>query len=161
MTDSIRREIEKEAQRAILNRAIFRVENAILIAGSMLLAAFLPRPFPRSLPWFDWWVWLVLGAVGVAGMIVTTLRDPAERAQAVAEMFRESHDPKLIKDQALRAKYDRALEYYDRLQDIAGHMQSARLSERTADSVRRMEEWISNIYHLALRLQAYKNDAIL
>ncbi|RME84013.1 MAG: hypothetical protein D6775_06610, partial [Caldilineae bacterium] len=37
----------------------------------------------------------------------------------------------------------------------------ARLSERTADSVRRMEEWISNIYHLALRLQAYKNDAIL
>lgn len=161
MPDSIRRDIEEQAQKAILQRAVFRVENAVLIAGSLLLAAFFPQPFPQSLPWFNWWTWLLLGGLGVVGVIVSALRDPKERAEAVAEMFREQHNPALIKDKELRAKYERALEYYDRLQEISDQMKSERLRERTGESVRQMEEWVSNFYRLALRLQAYRNDGIL
>ncbi len=61
----------------------------------------------------------------------------------------------------MRAKYDRALEYYERLEEVADGMKSERLRERTAESVRQMEDWISNFYRLALRLQAYRNDGIL
>jgi len=76
-------------------------------------------------------------------------------------MFREQHNPALIKDKELRAKYDRALEYYERLEEVSDQMKSERLRERTAESVRQMEDWISNFYRLALRLQAYRNDGIL
>lgn len=161
MPDSIHRDIENEAKRAILQRAVFRVENALLISGSLLLAAFFPQPFPQTLPWFDWWTWLLIGGVGVAAVIISTLRDPKERAEAVAQMFREEHNPALIKDKELRAKYDRALEYYERLEEVADGMKSERLRERTAESVRQMEDWISNFYRLALRLQAYRSDGIL
>jgi hypothetical protein len=94
-------------------------------------------------------------------MIWSTLTDPQETAQAVAEMFREEHDARLIKDRSLRAKFDQALSYYERLQQVAAGMKSERLRERTSESVRQMEEWVSNIYHLALRLQAYRQDGIL
>lgn len=161
MPDTIRRQIETKAQKAIINRAIFRTENALLIAGAMLLAAFFPQPFPQSLPWFDWWTWLLLGAVGVTAMIISILRDPQEAAQAVAEMFREEHDINLLKDRKLRDKYAQALAYYDRLQEVAASMKSQSLRERTSASVRQMEDWVSNIYHLALRLQAYRADGIL
>jgi len=161
MPDTIRREIEAKAQKAIVNRAVFRTENAIIIAGTLILAVFLPQPFPQSLPWFNWWTWLLLGGVGVAGMIVSTLQDPQEAAQAVAEMFREEHDARLIKDRNLRAKFDQAMAYYERLQQVAASMKSERLRERTSESVRQMEQWVSNIYHLALRLQAYRQDGIL
>ncbi len=161
MADPIHEDIKKRAQRAILQRALFRTENAVVIAGSLLLAAFFPQPFPQTLPWFNWWTWLLIGVVGVAGIVVSTLRDPKERTQAVADMFREDHDPALIKDKDLRDKYERALEYYDRLEEVSGAMKSERLRERTGESVRQMEEWVSNIYRLALRLQAYKDDGIL
>ena len=161
MPVTIHRDIEQQAQKAILQRAIFRVENALLISGSLLLAAFFPQPFPQSLPWFNWWTWLLLGGLGVAGIIISTLRDPKERAEAVAEMFRERHNPALIKNKELRSKYERALEYYDRLQEISDQMKSERLRERTGESVRQMEDWVSNFYRLALRLQAFRNDGIL
>ena len=161
MPDAIRRDIEKRAQKAILHKAIFRTENALIIAGSVLLAFFFPQPFPTTLPWFDWWTWLLLGGLGVAAVVVSALRDPDERAQAVADMFHEEHDASLIKDRELRAKYDRALEYYKRLQEISASMKSDTLRERTGESVRQTEDWVSNIYHLALRLQAYRNDGIL
>ncbi len=157
----IRREIESEARKAILQRAIFRVENAVIIAGSMLLAVFFPQPFPQTFPQFDWWTWLALGAVGVAGVIWSNLTDKEEAARAVAAMFREQHDPALIKERNLRAKYEQALEYFDRLQEVSGSMKSKQLRERTSESVRQMEHWVGNIYDLALRLQAYHADGIL
>ena len=76
-------------------------------------------------------------------------------------MFREEHNPNLIKDKELRAKYERALEYYDRLEELAFQMKSESMRSRFSESVRQMNDWVSNIYGLALRLQAYKADAIL
>jgi hypothetical protein len=94
-------------------------------------------------------------------MVIATLTDKQEATKAVADMFHEEHDPGLIKDNELKAKYLRALEYYDRLQEVASQMKSQLLRERTGESVRQMEEWVANIYRLALRLQAFRADGIL
>ena len=40
-------------------------------------------------------------------------------------------------------------------------MKTEALRERTANSVRQMEDWMSNIYRLAIRLQAFRADGIL
>lgn len=156
-----RRDLEARARKAILQRAVFRLENAVLIAGALLLAVFFPKPLPTTLPWFDWWTWLVLGALGVAGVVWATLTDKEEAARAVAAMFREEHDPALIRDRDLQAKYRQALEYYDRLQALAAGIKSEPLRARIADSLRQMETWVGNIYDLALRLQAFRADGIL
>ena len=50
--ESIHDTIERKARRAILEHAIIRVENAVILAGSILLAFFLPNPLPRVLPWW-------------------------------------------------------------------------------------------------------------
>lgn len=158
---AFRRDLEARARKAILQRAVFRLENAVLIAGALLLAVFFPKPLPTTLPWFDWWTWLVLGALGVAGVVWATLTDKEEAARAVAAMFREEHDPALIRDRDLQAKYRQALEYYDRLQALAAGIKSEPLRARITDSLRQMEAWVGNIYDLALRLQAFRADGIL
>jgi hypothetical protein len=158
---AFRRDLEARARKAILQRAVFRLENAVLIAGALLLAVFFPQPLPTTLPWFDWWTWLMLGALGVAGIIWTTLTDREEAAKAVAAMFREEHDPSLLRDGDLQARYRQALEYYERLQQMGAGIKSEPLRARIADSLRQMDAWVSHIYDLALRLQAFRNDGIL
>ncbi len=158
---AFRRDLEARARKAILQRAVFRLENAVLIAGALLLAVFFPKPLPTTLPWFDWWTWLVLAALGVVGIVWTTLTDRDEAAKAVAAMFREEHDPSLIRDEDLQARYRQALEYYERLQQIGSGIKSEPLRARIADSLRQMDAWVTNIYDLALRLQAFRNDGIL
>ena len=87
--ESIRETIERRARRAILEHAVLRTENAIIIAGVILLSFFLPRPLSTLAPWWDWWVWVVLVGVGVAAMIASTLTDEEEAAQANDKLFRQ------------------------------------------------------------------------
>ena len=159
MSDSIHREIEKHARNAIVQRALLprrecRDHRRIAAPGRLLPPAFPANPALVRL--------VDVAADGRSRRGGRRHRLYATRknaAQAVADMFHEEHDPKLIKDKELRAKYERALEYYDRLQEVSAQMKTERLRERTGESVRQMEEWVSNIYRLALRLQAFKRMA--
>ena len=73
---NIRSELQKKAQSAIMQYAFFRWESAVIIAGTILLMALLPHPFP----WWPVWGWLILGLVGLAALSNV----PAEIYEAAA-----------------------------------------------------------------------------
>ena len=89
--DSIHDSIERKARRAIFEHALFRIENAVILAGSILLAYFLPNPLPALLPWWNWWTWIVLGLLAVTAIVVSALTDQNEREQAVESLFQQAH----------------------------------------------------------------------
>jgi hypothetical protein len=154
---SIQDELEKRAGRAIITRSIYRWESAAIIALTVILAAF----GHLALPGWQWWYWLLLGLAGEAALVWSSIRDPEFRARAVAEMFREKFKPGTIKNDALRAKVTKALEYRDRIYAAIGKAREGILRDHLRDVSGGVNDWMQNVFRLAQRLDAYLADETL
>ncbi len=159
--ESVQESLEKRARRAILERAVFRVENALLLAGSILLAFFLPNPLPNLLPWWGAWTWLLLGLLGVGAVVWSTLKDEKEAAKAVEELFRTEYNVNGLRDKALREKLKRAEEYHAQINQALENQTDGILKERMQRTTDQIYDWIANMVLLARRVDAYHNDPII
>jgi hypothetical protein len=154
---SVQDELEKRAGRAIITRSIYRWESAAIIALTVILAAF----GRLALPGWEWWYWLLLGLAGEAALVWSSVRDPEFRARAVAEMFREKFKPGTIKNDALRAKVTKALEYRDRIHAAINKARDGILRDHLRDVSGGVNDWMQNVFRLAQRLDAYLADETL
>ena len=154
---NFQQELERKATRAILTRSIYRWESAAIIALMLILFALVPRPLPFWQPWF----WLVLGALGEIGLVWSSLKDPAFRAKAVAEMFHEKFKARQIGNQALRGRVDKALEYRDRIDEVIAKSREGVLREHMADVSQGITDWMESVFSLARRLDAYLSDKMI
>lgn len=154
---SKREEIEDKAQRAILEKALFRWENAALISMTLLLSAF--DGLFDIVPYVPWWGWMIGGTLGTAALVYSSLNDPQAASEAVQEMLQQDFRPERLKDKRLQKKIYEALSYHERL--------SKTIEERGSDSMigdelglilTKMDEWIEEIYGLAKRLDRYQKD---
>jgi hypothetical protein len=160
--NSFQDELEKKAGRAILTRSVYRWESAVIIALTMSLALLtLTGVIPALFGIFQWWLWLVLGALGEVGLVWSSVKDPEFRARAVAEMFREKFEPREIHDQALRERVEKALEYRERIDGVIAKSREGILREHMADVSQGTTDWIENVFRLAKRLDAYTSDETL
>ncbi|PJF34309.1 MAG: hypothetical protein CUN49_16320, partial [Candidatus Thermofonsia Clade 1 bacterium] len=77
------------------------------------------------------------------------------------ELFQEQLDPSRIKDKTLRAEVEEALEYQRRIEMQVRKQRAGLIRERLEDAANQISDWVSNIYQLALRLDAYLADDLL
>ncbi len=159
--ESIHDTIERQAQRAIIEHAILRVENAVLLALAILLAFFLPNPLPALLPWWGAWTWLLLGLVGVALVSFSALKDPQEREKAVERLFREKYNINGLRDRTLRDKLKKAEEYHQQIKSTVKTQKDGILKERMQRTTGEIYDWIGNMVRLARRLDSYRVDPII
>lgn len=159
--DSIHDTIERKARRAILEHALFRAENAVLLAGAILLAFFLPNPLPGALPWWGAWTWLALGAAGVTAMITSTLSDERERAKAVDLLFREEYNVNVVRNSRLKDKLKKAEDYHQQIKTTLSGQKDGVLKERMQRTSGEIYDWIGNMVRLARRLDSYTADPII
>jgi hypothetical protein len=158
MTKSnFQQELEQRATQAILTRSIYRWESAAIIALMLILFALVPQP----LPFWQRWFWLILGALGEIGLVWSSLKDPAFRAKAVAEMFHEKFKAREIENQALRARVEKALEYRDRIDEVIAKSREGVLREHMADVSQGITDWMESVFRLAKRLDAYLTDKMI
>ncbi len=150
-------DLERKAGRAILTQAIYRWESAALIALTLILFAFVPQP----LPFWQRWFWLVLGALGEAGLVWSSLKDPEFRAKAVAAMFRERFNPRDIKNAGLRQRVEKALEYRDRIDAVIEQNREGIMRDHLRDVSQGITTWLANVFRLARRLDAYLADDMI
>jgi hypothetical protein len=155
--DSIRVSIEQQARRAIVQHAFLRWESAVIIAGTLLLTVFLPRPFA----WWPWWGWLALGVVAEALIVYTSLTDLDTAAAVVAGIFREQFDPRQVQDNGLRGKLIQAVEYRERIDRGVRQQRENVLREHLQDMAGGIDDWISQMFRLARRLDAYRSDHVI
>jgi hypothetical protein len=156
---SLQEELEQKATRAILTRAIYRWESAVIIGLTVGLAVFsLAGVIPTLLPFWQWWFWLVLGAVGEVALVWSSLKDPDFRARAVADMFHDKFDAREIRSKKLRGEVEQALEYRDRIDEAIAASQEGIMRDHMADVSRDISSWMENIFRLARRLDAYEAD---
>ncbi len=152
----IRSEVQKQARNNILQYAVFRWESAAVIALTLIVYFLAPGPLglPREL-------WLVLGLVALGLVIYSSVSDADTNARVLLDLYQEKFDPKQIKDKALRKELEEALEYQRRIEMQVRKQQPGLIRDRLDDAANQLSEWVSNIYQLALRLDAYQADDLL
>jgi len=154
---TIRTDIQKRAQSAIFQYAVFRWESALVIALTLVLFVLFPHPFP----WWPRYAWLVLGAAGLAALIYSSLTDVDSNAKVVLRLFQEQFDPWRVRDKELRKDVETALEYQRRIEMQVRSQKRTLIRERLEDTANQLSNWVSNMYALALRLDSYRRDDLL
>ncbi len=154
---TIRSELQQKAQSVILQYAILRWESAIIIAVTIILTFLLRRPF-------GWWPpfgWPLLGLIAVAVLVYSSLIDADTNAQVLLAQFQEQFAPGSIKDKTLRQQVENALEYQRRIEIQIRKQRAGLIRDKLEDTANQITEWLSNIYQLALRLDAFRADDLL
>ncbi len=155
-------ELERRAGRAILIRSVYRWESAVIIALTVSLALLtLVGVIPALFGVFQWWFWLLLGAMGEIGLVWSSVKDPEFRAKAVAEMFREKYKAGEITNGALRQRVEKALEYRERIDQAIAQSREGIMRDHMADVSQGITNWMENVFKLARRLDAYMTDNTL
>ncbi len=153
----IRSTVERQARNAIIQYALFRWENAVVLGLVILLTFFYPHPFPG----WPRWGWAALGGMGLLALILSSLTDAEAGAEALRMLYREQFDPRRIADPQLRKAVEEALEYQMRIETHARKQRPGVLRDRLEDTASQLADWIANIYKLAVRLDAYRRDRLL
>lgn len=154
---SMKDELKRRATWAILSYAIFRLESALTIALVLLLVFLYPNPFP----WWRWWYWVIMGIVGEALIVYTSLRDDTTAQRVVADMLRARFNPRQIRSPKYRKAVEQALEYQHRIEAAIRDQRSDILRGYLQNSMLQITDWIANIFRLAKRLDEYEADLVL
>lgn len=149
--------LEERAWRAMVTYALFRWESGALIALTILLTYFYPRPFP----WWPVWGWLLLGGIAEALIIWTSLTDARTGQQVVADMLRERYNPRTVHTKIYRHQVERALTYRRRIEEVIESGPAGVLRDHLGDKLGQLETWLEYIYRLARRLDRYANDDLI
>jgi hypothetical protein len=152
---SSRFDLREKARRAIVQYAIFRWENAVVLAGTIVLTGFFPHPFP----WWPVWGWPLLGLIGIAAIFTSSLTNVEANAALLMKLSQEEYDVKKIKLPELRKDVELALEYQQRIQKQV--QEKGAIWVRPEDTANQLDKWIENLYRLARRLDAYRRDTLI
>ncbi|HFB52610.1 MAG TPA: hypothetical protein ENJ48_02840 [Anaerolineae bacterium] len=147
-----RRQLEKRARNAILQEAFFRWQSAVNIAGMLVLSVAFP-----SL----WWLFVALGVVLELVIGVSTMRNPAINAKAVATIFQREFQPKQIQSAQLRQKTAKALEYLRRIEESVAQTKEGVLRDRLKRPTEEVVDWVEAIYRLASRVDGYNRNKLI
>jgi len=153
----VRSTLQKKAQSAIIQYAIFRWESAVTVAGTILLTALWRHPFP----WWPVWGWPLLGLLGLAAIFYSSITDPQTNTRVLRELLLEHFNPRRIRDAALRKSVETALEYQQSIEALVRRQRSGPLRERLEHTADQLGEWVGGIYRLAVQLDLYRADEIL
>ena len=155
-------QLRQRAQRAILAYALMRPESAVLIALTLVGTTGLGV---LSALGAVSWLWPVIGfgagAVAWAAVFASSLTDEQDNARAVAAALRDSFNPRRLRSLQMRSQMEKALGYRDLLAQAVENAREGILRDRLARAIEPVDEWIEQIFELALRIDAYQADRVI
>lgn len=147
--------LPNRARNLIWQYAIYRWENAVILGGTLLLTVFGPLGMPLNLI-----VWPLLGLAGISAIIYSSLSNPRTNSEIVLKAFQAQFDLKQLRLPELRQAMTLALEFQRRIEAQVRQQHASPLWDRPEDAANQIEEWITNIHRLALRVDAYRHDTL-
>jgi hypothetical protein len=154
---SFRSQMRKDARSAIVQYALFRWENAVVLAGTIVLTGLMPKPFP----WWPIWGWPLLGLFGIGAIFYSSLTNQKKNAELLLRFFQEQFDLKAIQQPELKEEVELALEYQRRIETQVRQKGRGILWDQPGDTANQLNDWIANIYRIAKRLDVYRRDGLL
>ena len=146
----------------MLANALLDWRGAAALAVAIVLSVLVPNPvaglaLSGAEGWQAWFWWIG----GVALWLVISLAvfvNPKTGAQVVAEMLRARFDPAVIQDVESRRRIEKGLEYRAQIEAAVSRARQGLLRDNLAETAGEIDEWLDNMYSLALRLDAFQAD---
>jgi len=153
---SIRLELKKRAQSAILKKAFLGCGNISVALLALFLAPLIGLVFGS---W--WWALLViaLGAAAFFGAGAFRAQRANLNAQAIASALEAKFQSAKIRQKRLRDKTDKALEYFQEIEEAVEQTKEGLLRDRLRRSSDDVLDWVVSIYELAARMQLSAPEA--
>ena len=155
---SIRPELEKRAQSAILKKAFLGCGNISVALLALFLAPIVGLVFGS---W--WWALLViaLGAAAFFGVGALRAQRAGLNAQAVASALEARFQPEKIRQKKLRDKTDKALDYFREIEEAVEQTKEGLLRDRLRRSSDDVLDWVVSIYGLASRIDNFYQESLV
>jgi len=157
--NQLRKRIEEQVKKSVLLYAIYRPESAITLGMTIIFTAL----SALDISWFpiQWWIWPLFGLAAEALIVFSTLQDEQFYRHVFDQMFHQEFDITTLRDQGLRDKLAKALEYRELVVKEIEHKADAVLDDYLMNMARGLEDWLEELYHLAERLDIYWHDPII
>lgn len=151
-------EVKRRALGAVVSNAIFRWETFVTLMITLIL--FFAVPTLPALPFFQPWMWLVLGGIAEGGLILSHITDPEAAQDAVNREFANKYDIRDVRNTVSRQRLNDAIEYRSNMQKLVKRHQGAmRMSlQQTVDDI---DDWIAQMYALAQHIDSFENNELV
>ncbi len=157
-------------RKLILSKAFFKPLNAMFIGGTILAggcAALVILPLmlvaPAVVSALGGVVVLALGLAAEAVYLWLAAINEKDHAKAVADMLRPqvSFQPAAISDGELRAKVEKALEYWSRIDEAVAQVPPGALHDRLENTIREATNWLQAVHNLAQRIDTLQQNKVI
>ena len=159
-----------EIRKKLLTETFFSPVNAVLIGGTILTSGFFLTLGSVLLPVLLAPLAIILGAlIPVGGLAVeafllyNAITDEKAHAAAVSEMLRPqvNFNPETIEDRALRAKVNKALEYWALIDEAIEEEPEGPMRDRLENTTREVTHWLQAVYNLAKRVDEFNLNKVI
>ena len=157
---------EPAIKKAIFVHSFFRIENAVLIATTIVSTACFPLfLFPllgfSALAWLGAVIPLLLGILAEIFYLFFTFRNEKLQAKAVADLFEPEFQPAILKDMSLRAKTNKALEYWALIDEAVAQAPRGPVRDRMTRTAGEVTHWLQAVYNLAERVDKFQQNTVI
>jgi len=149
--------MKRKLEFALIQQALLRWENAVLIALAILLTAFFRQPFD----FWPEWGWAALALLGVAAITISSLSESDVQSAAVDDVLYQEYNPDEIKSPNLRATFLQSLRYRSTIEHMVTQSREGVVKTRLGDLAEKVKQWIAYTYELARMLDDYQRDPML
>ena len=149
--------MKRKLEFALIQQALMRWENAVLIALAILLTAFYPQPFDF---WPDWG-WGALALIGVIAITLSGLGESEVQSAAIEDVLYQEYNPAEIKTPSIRSSFLQSLNYRRTIEQMIAQSRDGVVKTHLNDLAEKVKQWISYIYQLARMLDNYQRDPML
>jgi len=158
-------------RKSVFDQSFYKLFNAFLIAFFIILFGLLGA-FILPLV-FGWSLWLsvivALAAVGLGGGVIESaflyksLKDERAHASAVSELLKPqvNFNPDIINNKSVRAKVDKALEYWSLIDETINQVPQGVLRDRLDKTAQEVTHWLQAVYNLADRVDKFRLNQVI
>lgn len=152
-----REALEDRVQKAIWQESIVRWESGVVLALTAILTTFSALGVPL-IEFVPFWGWLLGGILAEAGLVYSSVLDPAFGEQVVAKMLKHEFKPERLIDKKLQRQMSEALDYRSRIEKGIRERTDSVLKDELSETASQIDDWLENIYDLARRIDRYQQE---
>lgn len=154
MSDNVR----ERAFGVILQNALLSWQTAVTLIVTLVL--FFGVDLSANLPFWQQWMWLVLGALAEAAFVIATVTDPQASQEAMTRQFERQYDLHAITNRVSRQRLSDALEYRSNMVTLAKRSSGA-LRMSLLDTIDDVNNWIDHMYNLAQHIDSFESNELV
>lgn len=157
---SERNEARRKVFDTLLMNSVLRWESLVTLVLTLVLFISVGQfvLFGLTIPAF---IWLILGGVAEASLVMAMFTDPEETRGAFAKEFERKHKLSDIHNRVSRDRLLKAMEYRHNMLDILSKARSGAMRIRVQDTINQVNDWISAMYNLAIHIDNFGENALL